>query len=261
MEALAQELGILKQSVTRYVLALVVVIAFLLGCTLDSFTWSEFSIRVPLPGVPSLATQLFVSSQQALIPPQVPVVALGPVAVFMAPFLMALLVALLMTFPYALYLGVRFLWPALRSRERSLLLATLLPALGLFYLGCALAYFLIIPKTFSVLYSFAQPMGVTPFFALDQFIISVFCITLGVGLSFLFPVVMVLATRLGLVRPAFWSLHWRGALLGMLILAALITPDGSGLTMLFLFVPLAVLYGLGCWVAGYQTQPHFTDHA
>lgn len=252
MQVILQELGILKQSFTRYIVVLIGVLFVLLGCTLKPLPWFDGVWRFPLPGSPSLATQLFLSAQHTLVPPQVPIIALGPVAVFFAPFLMALLIALLITFPYAFYLGVRFLLPALHRRERQLLIVTSIPALILFYAGCALAYFLIIPKTYEVLYGFAEPMGITSYFALDQFISSVFLITIGVGISFLFPVVMVLASWLGLIQPAFWVVHWRGAFLGILLFAAVVTPDGSGVTMLLLSCPLILLYGLGCFLAQYR---------
>jgi len=86
---------------------------------------------------------------------------------------------------------------------------------------------------------------VTPYFSLDSFVSSVFLLTVSVGVIFLLPVVMVLLTRLSIVPSEWWLKHWRGAVLASVIFSAVITPDGSGVTMVFLFVPLMLLYGIG----------------
>lgn len=228
--ALSREIGVLKRTIARYVLVLFSVFVGLLA--------------LPLEG-PSYAVRQFLSAKETLIPGGVPVVALGPVAPFVAPITMALLVALLVTFPFGLWSVVRFLRPALRSGERRALARTIVPSLILFYSGCSMAYFIIIPRTFSILYSFAAPMGVAPFFALDEFISSVFFLTISVGIAFLLPVVMAISSRLGFVPQSFWLRHWRGAIFSAILFSAVVTPDGSGITMVLLSVPLIVLYGIG----------------
>jgi len=232
--ALSREIGVLKRTIARYVLVLFSVFVGLLA--------------LPLEG-PSYAVRQFLSAKETLIPGGVPVVALGPVAPFVAPITMALLVALLVTFPFGLWSVVRFLRPALRSGERRALARTIVPSLILFYSGCSMAYFIIIPRTFSILYSFAAPMGVAPFFALDEFISSVFFLTISVGIAFLLPVVMAISSRLGFVPRGFWLRHWRMAVFLAIFFSAVITPDGSGITMVFLSIPLIVLYGIGAAVS------------
>lgn len=234
MSHMAHEFGALKRTIVRYALVL----------------FSAFAALLALPAKgPSYAVRLFLSAKESLIPEGVPVVALGPVAPFVAPIMMALLVALLATFPFGLWSVVRFLRPALRPGERRALSRAVVPSLGLFYAGCALAYFVVIPSTFAILYSFAAPMGVAPFFALDEFISSVFFLTISVGVAFLLPVAMVAASRLGLVPHGFWIRHWRGAVLSAILFSAIVTPDGSGVTMAFLSAPLVGLYGVGAFVA------------
>ena len=232
--ALSREIGVLRRMIACYALVLFSVFVGLLA--------------LPLEG-PSYAVRQFLSAKETLIPDSVPIVALGPVAPFVAPIMMALLIALLITFPFGLWFIFRFLRPALRSGERRTLTHTIVPSLILFYSGCATAYFFIIPRTFSILYSFAEPMGVAPFFALDEFISSVFFLTISVGIAFLLPVVMVVSSRLGFIPQGFWLRHWRGAVFSAIFFSAIVTPDGSGVTMAFLSVPLIVLYGIGAVVS------------
>lgn len=203
------------------------------------------SLALLVVGTPTAATRIFLSVKSYLVPPNVPVIALGPVSVFMAPMILSFLVSFLITFPYLLYSFGKYLQPALYPKERKVLYGFALPSLILFYLGCAFGYFFIIPTTFSILYSFAAPIGVTPFFSLDSFISSVSLLTVSIGIIFLLPVLMTALTRLSLVPHERWLQHWRGALVTALIFSAVVTPDGSGVTMFFLFVPLMVLYGVG----------------
>jgi sec-independent protein translocase protein TatC len=245
MHSLADELEHLKWRVVRYGLVFVAVTGGLLVFSSGSCQLWGRSFLCPTLGGPSLATELFLAAQTFLVPPGVAVVALGPVSVFFAPLSFALLVAFLATFPYGLFQAAGFLLPALRPTERRVIVATALPALILFYLGAALAFFFVIPKTFALLYSFAPSLGVAPLFALDDFLGSSVLLTLAAGLAFLLPVAMALLSRAGLVPRSFWIVHWRGALLLVLVFSAMITPDGSGVTMAFLALPLMGLYGAG----------------
>jgi sec-independent protein translocase protein TatC len=239
MNHISHEFTVLKRTITRYALVLFSVFAGLL---------------VLPPGAPSFATRLFLSVKESLIPEGIPVVALGPVSPFVAPIMIAFLVALLATFPFLIYSIIRFLRPALQRGERKALSRYILPSLVLFYAGCSLAYFVVIPATFSILYSFAAPLGVAPLFALDDFISSVFFLTISVGLAFLLPVCMAASSRIGIIPPGFWLRHWRGAIVSSVLFSAVVTPDGSGVTMALLFAPLVALYGIGAIVSGRNGQ-------
>jgi sec-independent protein translocase protein TatC len=196
-------------------------------------------------GTPSLALQLFEYMRATLLPAGVTVVALGPLASFTAPIIIAFLVAFLIAFPYLLFLLLRYVLPALYPEERGALVRLFVLALFLFFLGCAFGYFVLIPSTFSVLYSFAAPLGVAPFFSLEAFVSAVFGLTVATGTSFLIPIAMHVLSGLRLVPAQFWRAHWRVALVSTIVLSAIITPDGSGVTMCILSVPLLLLYGVG----------------
>lgn len=245
----ANELEQLKAKIVRFTAAFFVVVLGLLTLSFGQCHYPAIQFSCLVFGAPSIATELFLSAQSLLVPSGVPVVALGPVSVFLAPLSFSFLAAFLITFPYGLFQAVLFLRPALRPNERRTVYSIAIPSLLLFYLGAALAYFLVIPKTFAILYSFAAPMGIAPMFALDDFLASTVLITVATGLAFLLPVMMVLFSRIGVVPPMFWYSHWRGAFLSTLLFSAVVTPDGSGITMVFLALPLMMLYGAGAFIA------------
>ncbi|EMF79862.1 Sec-independent protein translocase protein TatC domain protein [Leptospira weilii serovar Topaz str. LT2116] len=62
------------------------------------------------------------------------------------------------------------------------------------------------------------------------------------GLSFQLPIVLILLGSLGIIRSSFLLLKWREAIIVLAIAAAVLSPGPDLISMLFLFVPLAVLF-------------------
>ena len=106
MDRFSSQIEALKKIIARYALALLGVFVALLFLTPEMFGWSGPDTAA------SLATNAFLLMKQMLVPSGVPIVTLGPVALFVAPILVAFLLALLFTFPLALFLLGRFLAPA-----------------------------------------------------------------------------------------------------------------------------------------------------
>lgn len=200
-------------------------------------------------GTPSFAMRLFVAVQSELLPVSVTVVALNPWAPFVAQFTIAFMVAFIVSFPYLLFSLIRFVLPALYPEERRIVSSLFYTALLLFFAGCTFAYFILIPNTFSILYSFAGPLNVTPFFSLDSFIWTVFNLTVLTGVAFLLPIMMFMLSAIGIFPATFWREHWRGAVVAVAVFAAVVTPDGTGVTMIILSIPLLLLYGFGILLA------------
>jgi sec-independent protein translocase protein TatC len=147
--------------------------------------------------------------------------------------------------PVTTYEMWRFVAPALKPKERRLILRITLPVAGLFLSGVLLSLLVVLPFTFPFLYSFATALGATPLLTLDAFLDFVLWFSLAFGVAFELPVVMYALTYLGVVRPEFWKQNWRYAAIAIFIFGAVITPDGSGVTMMFIAVPMLLLYAGG----------------
>jgi sec-independent protein translocase protein TatC len=59
---------------------------------------------------------------------------------------------------------------------------------------------------------------------------------------------MYIISLTGLIGARFWLKNFRYALIAIVIFGAVITPDGSGLTMWFISIPMLLLYLLGILV-------------
>lgn len=179
------------------------------------------------------------------MPDNVELVVTNPISAFVSQALIATLLSLLLTLPYFLYKITTYMIPALHLHERKLLSMTLFPSMLLFLLGAFFAYTVIIPPTLSFLYTYASAIGATLLFSVPEFISLVFSIVIVTGVSFLLPVFMFLLSRIGLTPEHFWKKQWRYALISFLLFSAIITPDGSGVSMAFLSLPLVTLYLVG----------------
>jgi len=72
---------------------------------------------------------------------------------------------------------------------------------------------------------------------------------LGMGLVFQMPMLMFVLARLGLVTARFLLRNIKYAVLGIFIVAAVITPDGSPVNQALVAVPMMALYMIGVAVA------------
>ena len=192
---------------------------------------------------------VFHSLKSYLLPTGVELIVTDPLSGFLAQVIVSLALAFIVSFPILLYEIINYLTPALLHKERKALGLILLPSVLLFFGGCLFSYFFIIPATFRALFPFTLSIQALPFFLVDQFIQLVFGMMIATGVLFLMPVFMVLLSAVGLVPRAFWLENWRYAAVFFLSFSAIITPDGTGITMLLLSAPLAGLYAVGSFLS------------
>lgn len=220
---------------------------FFFGIQKATILGKEFFI--PWLNQNSLAVAFFTLIKSQILPEGVQLVILTPLSAFLGQAMIAFFLGFFVSLPIGFYKALNFILPALRSTEKKAVMAVFLPSIILFFLGCAFAYIFILPATFKILYSFALPMGVVPYFDLINFIFLFLGMEIVVGLMFLLPVLMTLMVALGIVGPEFWRGKWHYASVFFLVVSAIVTPDGTGITMILLVIPLTLLY-----LAGYTTS-------
>jgi sec-independent protein translocase protein TatC len=95
------------------------------------------------------------------------------------------------------------------------------------------------------LYKYGQAIGVETFFNVNDFISFVLQFFLGFGIAFELPMIMYAFTLTGMIDVNFWKKNFRYAIIILVVFGAIITPDGSGVTMWFIAGPMIGLYLLG----------------
>jgi len=205
-------------------------------------------ILLVFPTDRSLTVMVMDRVRQDLVPAGVRLIVTDPLSAFLAQVQVAVLLAFIILFPLLLYGILRYFSPALYRHEKRVLAQVFFPAILLFVCGCVFAYAFLIPKTFALLYPCATAIGATPLFQVKDFLFLTFGLMVVSGVLFLLPVVMMLLNSLGIVGPGFWMKYWRHAFFGFLVFSAIITPDGTGITMLMLCVPFTAFYFLGAFL-------------
>ena len=166
---------------------------------------------------------------------------------FFAPMKLAFFVALLVSMPWLLYQAWAFVAPGLYRREKNLALPLLSSALLLFYGGCAFAFYLVLPTVFSFLTS-VTPEGVSMMTDISAYLDFVLVLFLAFGLAFELPVAMVILVLLGWVTPAQLREGRGYAVVGMFVIAAIVTPPDV-ISQLMLAIPMCLLYEAGILAA------------
>ena len=174
-------------------------------------------------------------------------VAIEVASPFFTPVKLAFFAALVLSAPVLIYQAWAFVAPGLYQNEKRLAKPLLVAAVLLFYAGCAFAYFLVLPMVFGFLTAIT-PEGVAMMTDISRYLDFVLVIFLAFGLSFELPVAVVVLVVLGVVTPAQLREARGYVVVGVFILAAIITPPDV-VSQLMLAIPMCLLYELGI-VAG-----------
>ena len=152
----------------------------------------------------------------------------------------SLVVGILLSSPVWLWQIWAFVLPALHRNEKKW--AALLTATGapLFVGGAALAY-AILPKAMDVLIGFV-PDGVGSLITGEEYFNFIIRMMLVFGVAAEIPLVVVLLNRIGAVSARQLASARPWIVIGIFVFAAVATPTTDPLTMLFLAVPMTVLY-------------------
>ncbi|MDI9238182.1 twin-arginine translocase subunit TatC [Lysobacter sp. LF1] len=179
----------------------------------------------------------------ASLPASGKLVAVDPAGGFFVPLKLAFFAALLVSVPWLLYQAWAFVAPGLYQREKRLAVPLLVSAVALFYIGCAFAFFLVLPTVFGFLARFTPDVvAMTP--DIGKYLDFVLVIFLAFGASFELPVALVILVLLGWVTPQQLKDSRGYAIVGVFVVAAIITPPDV-VSQLMLAIPMVLLYELG----------------
>jgi len=177
-------------------------------------------------------------------------VTLGVGEPFTTTITVALYCALVIALPFILFELCGFILPALTPAERRAAVPLLAAVPFLFAAGVVFGYFIVLPAATRFFVNFnASEFNVLV--QASQFYRFAATVLLAMGLVFQVPVLILGATRLGLVTPKQLRANRRYALLGCAVIAALL--PGDAITLLIETVPLYVLYEASILLATFVT--------
>ncbi len=163
-------------------------------------------------------------------------------------FKISFILGIIVSFPYVIFQTLQFIFPALKEKEKKVIILLLFFILFLFFSGVYFAYRIILPSAVYFLMKWAPP-SITPILGLKEYINLYLGIILASGISFLFPVVILILAKVNLIHYKFLWKHVPEALIIILIVAAIITPSPDMVSQIFLTIPLFLLYLLSIGLA------------
>ncbi|HYF92053.1 MAG TPA: twin-arginine translocase subunit TatC [Symbiobacteriaceae bacterium] len=160
---------------------------------------------------------------------------------FMAEFRLAIIAGLVLAFPFVLYQVVAFILPALHPTERRMLYLGLPFATVLFVAGWAFGWFVVVPITKGFFLDLATGLSVDPKITPSGYIGFILGICNPLGIAFELPLVVLILARIGIVSAAFLARIRKFAFLGIMVVAAVLSPPDV-VSMTIFLVPLYGLY-------------------
>jgi sec-independent protein translocase protein TatC len=181
----------------------------------------------------------------------------------------SMLAGLFLASPVMFHQLWKFVAPGLYARERRAVLPFVLFSVACFVGGAAFGYFVVFPPMFAffigigfqtlgqmqsylgglVKFSTDTPIALQPTIMMDEYLGLAAKTLLGFGVCFELPVLMAFLGAVGIVGHRAMLRFSRYAVVIIAIVAAVVTPDPTALSMILLAVPLCALYFVGVLLA------------
>jgi sec-independent protein translocase protein TatC len=180
---------------------------------------------------------------------------LAPAEGFWMNMKIALVAGLLLALPVIFQQLWSFISPGLHSKEKKYVVPFVFIATGLFLVGVAFCFFIVLPFAMSFLLTYKIGDFMMPMLSVGQY--TDFCLKflLAFGVVFELPIFIVFFTRIGLVTPQTLAKHRRYAILIAFIVAAILTPTPDVFNQTLMALPMIVLYEVGILASRILVRP------
>jgi sec-independent protein translocase protein TatC len=150
--------------------------------------------------------------------------------------------------PIVLYQAWQFVVPGLYDTEKRYARPFVIFGTLFFVGGAAFCYFAVMPLGYQFFVEQYATIGVSPEIRISEYLTFSSRMLLAFGVTFELPVVTFFLARVGLVTHQMMIHQLRYAIVGIFIVAAIMTPADVA-SQLLMAGPLLVLYGLSIGVA------------
>lgn len=182
-----------------------------------------------------------------ILPTASTMIAIDPVANFMAPIRLTLLTSAFFAMPFILYQIWAFVAPGLYRHEKRIAIPILLSSILLFYTGVAFAYFVVLKRALSFLITFS-PSSVVPMTDIESYLSFVTKLLMLFGITFEIPVVVLILVVTGVVSVTTLADKRRYVIVACFAAAGVMSPPDVP-SMFLLAVPMILLFEIGLFLA------------
>ncbi|MDP7476403.1 MAG: twin-arginine translocase subunit TatC [Candidatus Woesearchaeota archaeon] len=159
-------------------------------------------------------------------------------------------VAIVLTMPFITYQVIMYVKPGLTNKEKKMAFTVPVIAFFLFIAGAAFGYFLSKAVIVPFLSDLALSIGIVNNWSINQFMKFVVYLSLALGLIFQMPLIISMLVKLNLLQPGHLKKIRKHTIIGLLVLAAIITPPDF-FSLIVMVVPLIILFEITIFIAGF----------
>jgi sec-independent protein translocase protein TatC len=221
--AILDHLNDFRRRITKAAIALIV-------CTVASFAFANYTMEFLLK------------------PCQCRVTTLSPTENLETFFKVSFITGSILAMPFVLYQLWKFVEPGLLSTEKKYAYIFVPSATILFLLGLSFGWFVLLPTALVFLQNFMSDIFIADWTS-QEYIGFITSLLFWLGVSFQMPIVVYFFARSGLVTAELLRSQWRIAIVGISVIAAIITPTVDPVTMLLTMAPLSILYVMSIGLA------------
>jgi len=167
---------------------------------------------------------------------------------FMMYITTSFIVGLIVSFPYLVWEVWRFIKPGLYSKEKRAARGAVFYVTLLFATGVTFGYFIIAPISVNFFAGFQIDPSIANEFDIVSYVSTIITVVFGSGLLFQLPIAIQFLSKAGLVTPALLRKYRRHAIVGILVLGAMLTPPDP-FSQVFVAFPLFLLYEIGVLIS------------
>lgn len=157
-------------------------------------------------------------------------------------------IGFILAFPYVFWQIWKFIRPGLRVRERKNSRGAVAAVTFQFLLGVLFGYFVMCPMAIWFLATYQIAPEIENEFDITSVVSTIVALVFGSGLLFQMPIVIYFLSRVGLVTPTFLRKNRKYALVGIVVLGAIVTPPDP-LSQAMISIPLYLLYEVSIFIS------------
>ena len=197
---------------------------------------------------------------QELLPEGGTLIFTDPTEAFVLYIKIALIAGLILASPAVMSQVWLFIAPGLYATEKKWAIPFIIMSSFFFVAGAAFAHYVVFPLTWVFFASFTT--DILTFMPRIQPAFSIYLrLVLAFGVVFQMPTVVLFLARTGVLTAGFMLRNFKYAMLAIVVISAVVTPDGGGVSLVAMTIPLVLLYIFSIGLAWMTQRKRPTDSA
>ncbi|MCX7886456.1 MAG: twin-arginine translocase subunit TatC [Verrucomicrobiae bacterium] len=155
---------------------------------------------------------------------------------------------LVLAAPFVFYFFAQFVWPALKRKEKEIVVPVFFYGAALFIAGAATTYYCLLVPALKAFVHYNKWLGIQTNWRVESYVQFVTQFMLAMGITLEMPLVVLVLVRLGIISAAAVQRGWKVMVLIAAVIAAIVAPADPG-SMLLMMIPMVILIGITIWLA------------